>query len=104
MRLVARGVRLTDYSMLEQVDLLEAEKRDLFIDFGKETVRILSTARDSDKALALVKHLKKVFFVEESGKEKELIKDQADELIRLSQLTYRITPKRGGGTLEITKE
>jgi hypothetical protein len=97
-------VRLTEYDILEQVDILEAEKRNLFIEFGKAALTIMSTAKDSDTALALVNHLRKIFFVDDKQKEREQIKDQADELIRLSQLTYRIAPGRGRGILEVTKE
>jgi hypothetical protein len=101
--LIAKGVRLPDFSLLEQIDLLEVERKNLMIDFGKEAIRIMSTAKDSDKALALISHLRKIFFIDEERKEKEKISKQADELLRLGQLTYRIAPKEGRGILEITK-
>lgn len=74
------------------------------IEFGKEAINIMATAQDKDHAISLINHLKKIFFVDESKKEKAHISKQADELIRLSQLTYRIAPKAGRANLEITNE
>lgn len=102
--MIAKGVPLPDYDILEQVDILEAEKRNLMIEFGKGAIQIMATAKDKDHAIALIDHLKKIFFVDEEKKDRVQISRQADELIRLGQLTYRITPKAGRASLEITKE
>lgn len=102
-RLAARGVRLPDYEMLEQTDLIEAERQSLLIEFGKETVRILSAARDSAQANALIEHLKKIYFIGYEEQERRRIKEQAEELVRLSQLTFHVTPTKEGGILEFGK-
>jgi hypothetical protein len=90
--------------MLEQADLIEVERRGLLIEFGKEAIRVFSTAKDHDKAVALLDELRKIYFIGYEEKQKHQIREQADELIRLSQLTYRITPKPGGGgILQVSK-
>lgn len=94
---------LPDYDPLEQVDLLEAEKRDLLIEFGKEVVHVLASAKDSRQAMSLIEHLKRVYFIGHEEREKRRIKEEADELIRLSQLTFRVSPSKGGGILTIDK-
>lgn len=74
------------------------------MEFGKVAIQVMATAKDKDQAIALVNHLKQFFFVEEGKKDKIHIKRQAEELIRLSQLTYNIAPKDGRANLEITSE
>ena len=95
---------LPDYDLLEQVDFIEVEKRNLMIDFGKVAIQVMATAKDKESGLALISHLKKFFFVEAGRKDKVHIERQAAELIRLSQLTYQIEAKAGGANLEITSE
>lgn len=81
---------------------MEAERRGLLIDFGKEVIHVLSSAKDGKQAQALIQHLRRLYFIDEEARERARTKVDAEELIRLSQLTYRITPKAGGGgTLEI---
>jgi hypothetical protein len=98
-------VQLPEFGLLEQADLVEAERRSLLIEFGKEAVQVFSTAKDHDKAVALLEELRKIYFIGYEEKQKRQIREQADELIRLSQLTYRISPKPGGGgILQVTNE
>lgn len=97
-------MHLSEYDLLEQVDLIEAERRDLFIDFGREAIKVLSTAKDHDHAMSLIGHLRKIFFVDEGQKDHEKISKQADELIRMGSLTYTIEPKKGGASLVISNK
>jgi len=101
---MARGVRLTDYSLLEQADLLEAERMTLLIEFGKEVVRIMSVAQDSKHAQALIEHLKKIYFIGYEEQEKRKLLKDADELVRLSQMTFNVVQGPGGHRLEIEKK
>lgn len=94
---------LQDYSLLEQTDLIAAERHNLLMEFGKEAIRIMSTAKDSEKAMALIEHLRGIYFIGYKEKQEEKERKQTEELIRLGQLTYRVIPKPGGGVLEIGK-
>lgn len=94
-------MRLSEWSLLEQTDIIEAEKRDLLIDFGKETVRVMSNAKDPSKAMALIEHLRRIYFVEAEEQDQQNTREQVDELIRLAQLTYRVEPRKGGALLTI---
>jgi hypothetical protein len=91
--------------MLEQTDLLEVERRGLLMEFGKEAIRILSTAKDHQKALALIEHLRRIYFVGYEEQEQAKVRAQADELIRLGQLAYRVVSKPGGvQVLEVSEK
>lgn len=92
---------LHKYSALEQVDFIEAERQNLLIEFGRETVRILSNAKDSNKAMALIDHLKRIYFIGYEDQERRRLKKEAEELVKLSRLTFRVTPTPGGGILEV---
>ena len=102
MRLLARGVPLKDYDQLEQIDFIEAERHELLLDFGKQAILILASAKSHDHAMALIERLRKIYFIEAAEQEKQLIAQQADELIRLAKFTYRVVPTAGGrGALQI---
>lgn len=98
---MARGVHLPDFDMLEQVDLMEAERRTLLIEFGREVVHVLAMAKDQQQAQALIDHLKHIYFIGYEDQERQKLKEQADELVRLSKLTFRVSAGPGGATLEI---
>lgn len=102
-RLISRGVRLSDFSSLERVDLLEAERQNLLIEFGRETIRIMSSAKDSNQAMALIEHLKRIYFIGYEDQERRRMKRDAEELVKLSQLTFHVTPRGDSGVLEIRK-
>lgn len=103
--LLARGVRLDRYPALEQCDLIEAVRREFLIDFGKQAILIMASAKSHDHAMALIERLRKLYFIEAAEQEKRLLADQADELIRLSQYAFRVVPTAGGrGALEIKKK
>jgi prephenate dehydrogenase len=87
--------------MLEQTDLIEAERRNLLMEFGKEAIHILSSAKDHDKAMALIEYLRRIYFIGYEETQQEKARAQAEEIVRLGQLTYRVVLKPGGGTLEI---
>lgn len=89
------------FSMLEQTDLIEAERRSLLMEFGKEAIHIMSSAKDHDRAMALIEYLRRIYFIGYEERQQEKARAQADELIRLGQLTYRVVPKAGGAALEI---
>lgn len=91
--------------MLEQTDLLEVERRGLLMEFGREAVHILATAKDHQQALALIEHLRRIYFVGYEEQEQARVRAQADELVRLGQLAYRVVSKPGGAqVLEVTDE
>jgi len=95
-------VPLADYSALEQVDFIEAERHELLIDFGKQAILVMASAKNHDHAMALIERLRKIYFIEAEEQERQLIAKQADELIRLSKFTFRVVPTAGGrGALQI---
>lgn len=100
---MARGVPLTNYSLMEQADLIEVERMNILIEFGKEVVRIMAVAQDAKQAQALIEHLKKIYFIGHEEQEKRKLLRDADELVRLSQMSFNVTRGPGGWTLE-TKE
>lgn len=93
---------LTQFDPLEQVDLIEAEKRMVLADFGKEVVRIHAMARDKDSAAKLVNHLRKVYFIDDSDAEREKAQKQADELIKMSQAVFEVRRTAHGAAVEIS--
>jgi hypothetical protein len=97
-------VPLSDYDLLEQVDLIEAEKRMVLADFGKEVVRIYAMAKDPKEADKLVSHLRKVYFVDESDAEKHRLKKQADELISMTQSVFKVRKTAFGAAVEISNK
>ena len=103
MRLIAKGVHLPNYDLLEQVDLIEGERRNLFIEFTKEAMHIAATA-EKDRAMALIRQLRKTYFIDEEQADRRRISEQADELMRLSQLAYRFRPTADGGAVDIVKK
>ena len=101
--MISRGVPLSQYSDLEQIDFIEAERQNLLIEFGRETVRIMSSSPDRSRAMALIEQLKKIYFIGYEEQERRKMQKEAEELVKLSQMTFRVTPKAGGGILEIGK-
>lgn len=102
MRLLTRGVPLSEYSPLEQTDFIEAERHELLIDFGKQAILVMASAKNHEHAMALIERLRKIYFIEAEEQERKLIAQQADELIRLSKFTFRVVPTAGGrGALQI---
>jgi len=100
--LLIRGVRLSNYSQLEQIDFIEAERHELLMDFGKQAILILASAKHHDHAMALIERLRKIYFIEAVEQERELMAQQADELIRLTKYAFKIVPTAGGrGALSI---
>ena len=96
---------LQDYSLLEQTDLIEAERRNLLMEFGKEAIHVMATAKDSRMAMSLIDHLRRLYFVGYEEQEQEKIRVQANELIRLGQLAYRVVTKPGGvKVLEVSQD
>jgi len=83
---------------------MEAERRGLLIEFGRETIHILSAAKDSSQAMALIDHLRRIYFIDEEEKEKRKIRKEAEELVRLSQMTFRVVPSPSGAVLEISEK
>ena len=98
-------MRLPDYSLLEQVDIIEAERQEDLKDFGKQALLIMSTTKDHDHAMALIEKMRKIYFIEAAEQEKQLLARQADELIRLAKYSYRVVPTAGGrGALAISEK
>lgn len=90
------------YSELEQIDFVEAERHTLLMDFSKQAILIMASAKNHDHAMALIERLRKIYFIEAEEQDRQLIARQADELIRLSKFTFRVIPTAGGrGALQI---
>ena len=93
---------LPEYDDLEQVDLLEAEKRDLLMRFMDQVVNIMSSAGPSNESMELIKRLKEIYFVGYAEQRKIESQKAAQELIELSQKTFHVSPGVRGGPYKLT--
>lgn len=100
--LVSRGVDLSQYSDAEEFELLEMEKARLTIEFGREAVKIMAMARDSQHANALIEQLKKIYFIGYEDRKKTRVDEDVAELIEISKKTFSVRRGPGGYNLEIT--
>lgn len=93
---------LHQYSPLEQNDFIEAERHELLMDFGKQAILVMASAKNHDHAMALIERLRKIYFIEAAEQDKKLLEQQADELIQAMKYTFRVVPTAGGrGALSI---
>lgn len=92
---------LTQHGHLEQVDLLEAEKRDLLMRFMDQVVNIMSSAGGTPEAMELIKRLKSVYFVGYAEKQKIESQRAAQELVELSRKVFTLSPGARGGAYRI---
>ena len=94
---------LSQYSELEQIDLIEAEKANLLIEVGREIVRILSVAKDARQADALIEQIKRIYFIGYEEEKRRDMKKEIDELVELTKMTFELVSGPGGVTLEMSK-
>jgi len=99
---VLRGVDLTQHGHLEQIDLLEAEKRDLLMRFMDQVVSIMASAGSSPEAMELIKRLKEVYFIGYAEKRKMESQKAAQELLELSRKVFHVAPGVRGGPYRLT--
>jgi len=100
MRLVTRGVHLPDYNLLEQIDLIEAEKRELLMRFMDSVTQVYAASGPTDDARELIKRLRNVYFVGQEEVEKQHTEKAARELEELSRKVFTIRPpRRKGGAM-----
>jgi len=90
-------VDLTEHGSLEQVDLLEAEKRELLMRFMDQIVQIMASAGPSKESMELISKLKNVYFVGYAERQKVESQRAAQELIELSKKVFTISPGVRGG-------
>jgi hypothetical protein len=96
-------VHLPSYDLLEQIDLIEAEKRDLLMRFMDTVAAIYAPNGPTNEAQELIKRVRNVYFVGHEEAEKLQAEKAARELEALSRKVFTITaPTRKGGAPRIT--
>jgi hypothetical protein len=96
-------VHLPSFGLLEQVDLIEAEKRDLLMKFMDTVATVYAPNGPTDEARELIKRLRNVYFVGHEEVEKQQAEKAARELEALSRKVFTITPPtRKGGAMRLT--
>lgn len=89
---------------LEQIDLLEFERKELLLRFMEQSAQIFATAPSKEAANALVDALRVEFFVDYEASQDAQRKLETEELLAMQKLTYKISATRtGGAVLEIGK-
>jgi uncharacterized HAD superfamily protein len=96
------GVDLSDYSDLEQVDFIEAERRELTMKFVEQTNHIFATATDKDQAKKLVERLQDEYFIGTKESRENKTQRLSEEILDMQKKTYHMTASGGSGVLEIT--
>jgi hypothetical protein len=96
-------VHLPNYGLLEQIDLIEAEKRDLLMRFMDTVVAVYAPNGATNEARELIKRLRNVYFVGHEEVEKQQAEKAARELEALSRKVWTIErPTRKGGAMRLT--
>lgn len=86
--------------LLEQIDLIEIEKRDLLMRFMDTMAQVYAPNGPTEEAKELIKRLRKVYFVGYEEVEKQRAEKAARELEALSQKVFTIRPpRRKGGAM-----
>jgi len=95
-------VHLPNYDLLQQVDLIEAEKRELLMRFMDTVVQVYAPNGPTNEARELIKRLRNVYFVGHEDKEKQQAEKAARELEALSRKVFTIhRPSRKGGAMRL---
>lgn len=97
---------ITQFSELEQHDLIEVEKRSLLMRFMDTVAVVYASSGPTKEARELIKKLRSVYFVGAEDQDKKRVEQAARELEALSRKVFTVTPaKRRGGPaiLEISK-
>ncbi len=93
-------MHLPSYGLLEQIDLIEVEKRDLLMRFMDSVVQVYAPNGATDEARELIKRLRNVYFVGHEAVEKQRAEKAARELEELSRKVFTIRPpRRKGGAM-----
>ena len=96
-------MELTKFSPEEEADILHAEQLNILIEFGRETIRVHSQAKDRQVSDALIEHLKKLYFIGYEKRKKEEISKDAERLVELSRGTFKVRWGPRGAELEMDK-
>lgn len=89
---------------MEEVDILEYQKRELTLRYMEQSTAILATAKDEAGAKILLDAIRSEFFIgyDEAQKKKRHI--AAQELIDMQNYAFNMSPTHGGGgRLEVKK-
>lgn len=93
-------MHLPSFGLLEQIDLIEAEKRDLLMRFMDSVVAVYAPGGPTNEARELIKRLRNVYFVGHEEVEKQQAEKAARELEALSRKVFTIRPPhRKGGAM-----
>ena len=98
-------MHLPQYGLLEQVDLIEAEKRDLLMRFMDSVVQVYAPNGPTNEAQELIKRLRNVYFIGHDKVDRQRAEKAARELEALSRKVFTIRPptrKGGAMTLEVS--
>jgi hypothetical protein len=93
-------VHLPSYGALEQIDLIEAEKRELLMRFMDTVAQVYAPHGPTNEAKELIKRLRNVYFVGQEEVDKQRAEKAARELEELSRKVFTISPpRRKGGAM-----
>lgn len=95
-------MHLPSFGLLEQIDLIEVEKRDLLMRFMDAVVAVYAPNGPTNEARELIKRLRNVYFVGHEQVEKRQAEEAARELEALSRKVFTLRPPtRRGGAMRI---
>jgi hypothetical protein len=100
--LLRRGVDLSEFTELEQLDFVEAEKKELLMRFVEQTNFIFATATDKEQAKALVDRLQDEYFIGWSEKQTSQKARLSEEILDMQKKTYEMSVSGGTGVLRIS--
>ena len=91
------AIDLRELSPLEEADVLEFEQRELTLRYVEQSTAILASAQNRTGAEALLEALRSEFFIgyDEANRRKRRL--AADELVKMQQYAFTISPSPGGG-------
>lgn len=94
---------MRDLHPLEQLDLLEFERKEILRDFTKQTAQIYSAAPNAEVASILIEALKAEFFIGYESAKEASKKIEVEELLEMQKMTFTMRRSGAGGILEMSK-
>lgn len=92
---------LRELTPLEEVDVLEFEQRELMLRYVEQSTAILASARNQAGAESLLEALRAEFFIGYTEADQQKRRLAADELVKMQEYAFTISPTAGGGRLEV---
>ena len=93
---------MSELHPLEQLDMLELERKELLRKFTEQTAQTYAAAPNREVAAMLVEALKAEFFVGYEATQEAKKKIEVEELLEMQKMTFTMTPTgTGGGVLEM---